>query len=308
VNRYLALSALLVAILVAGATAQRTLARFTDSDASTRSISTDTLSPPTNLAATGGLAASLTWVASVDAYAAGYEIWRSTTSGSGYGLVGTVTPGSAASATDSPGVGVFYYVLRSYFQNWRSINSNQTSATISLGPVSTGQRACGASAADTGGDGDGYETGTASACADDSVAATDVNTGTATRSTTCANAANDRHRFRDFSLGVPTTATLVNGIYVRADVGMNNNGGTSRLCIELSWDGGTSWTAAKVLTLAGTAEALYAFGGPADIWGHVWTGTQLNNANFRVRLTDATNQPNKDYSLDYVAVDVTYVP
>ena len=137
-HRYLALTALLVATFVAGATAQLTLARFTDADASTASISTDTLAPPTNLSATGGLSASLTWVPTVDTYATGYEVWRSTTSGSSYSLITTVTPRTVAATGDSPGPGIYYYVLRSYFQNWRSVNSNQTSATISLGPVSTG--------------------------------------------------------------------------------------------------------------------------------------------------------------------------
>lgn len=306
--RRLALSALVVASLVTGVTAERTLAQFTDQDTSTAGFSTDTLAPPTNLAATGGLTASLTWVPSVDTYAAGYEIWRSTTSGGSYALVGTVTPGTASSASDSPGTGIFYYVLRSYFQNWRSVNSNETSATISLGPVSTGLKACGASAADTGGDGNGYETGTASACADDSVMATDASSGIAGRSTVCTNAANDRHRFRDFSLGLPGSVTAVNGIQVRADAGMNNNGGTSRLCVELSWDGGTTWTAAKVFTLAGAAEATYLYGGAADTWGRAWTAGELTNANFRVRLIDATSHPTKDYLLDYVAVNVTYTP
>jgi hypothetical protein len=308
VHRYVALTALLVATLLAGATAQLTLARFTDADTSTASISTDTLAPPTNLSATGGLSASLTWTPTVDLYATGYEVWRSTTSGSSYALITTVTPRTVAAAVDSPGPGIYYYVLRSYFQNWRSINSNETSATISLGPVSTGLKACGTSAADTGGDGDGYETATANACANDSVMATDVNTGTAARSTSCANAANDRHRFRDFSLGLPGTVTAVNGIQVRVDAGMNNNGGASNLCVELSWDGGTNWTAAKVLALTAAAETTYTFGGPADTWSHAWTAAQLTNANFRVRITDATNQPNKDYLLDYVAVNVTYVP
>ena len=183
-RRRFVLAALLVAVAFMGATGQGTLARLTDQDASTVSFSTDTLAPPTNVvAAPVGLTASLTWIPSVDAYAAGYEIWRSTTSGSGYALVGSATPGTASSATDAAGVGLFYYVLRSTFQNWRSVNSNETSVTISLGQVEHGPKACGTSAADTGGDGNGYEVGTANACADDSVMATDVNTGTAARST-----------------------------------------------------------------------------------------------------------------------------
>jgi predicted ribosomally synthesized peptide with SipW-like signal peptide len=309
VRKRFVLSALLVAVVVMGATGQGTLARLTDQDASTVSFSTDTLAPPTNLTASPvGLTASLMWTPSVDTYAAGYQIWRSTTSGSGYSLVGTATPGTASSATDAAGVGLFYYVLRSYFQNWRSVNSSQTSVAIAVGPVTTPPKPCGASAADTGGDGDGYEVSTASACADDSVMATDVNTGTGARSTACVNVANDRHRFRDFSLGLPGSVTLVSGIQVRADVGMNNNGGTSRLCVELSGDGGLTWTAAKVVTLSSSAEMTYLFGGGADTWGKIWTAGEFSNANFRVRFTDATNQPIKDYQLDYVAVDVTYIP
>src|SRR4026209_247490 len=126
-----------------GVTGQATLARLTDQDASTKSFSTDTLAPPTNVAATPvGLTAHLTWTPSVDTYTAGYEIWRSTTSGSGYALVATASPGTAASANDAAGTGLFYYVLRSYFQNWRSVDSNETNVALGVGPVNTGPTAC----------------------------------------------------------------------------------------------------------------------------------------------------------------------
>ena len=58
----------------------------------------------------------------------------------------------------------------------------------------------------------------------------------------------------------------------------------------------------------GTTEATYVLGGATDTWGRTWTPANLSNANFRVRFTDATNQPSKDYLLDYVAVEVTYTP
>ena len=286
-----------------------TLAYLTDTDSSSLSVGTDTLDPPTSLAATGGSSASLTWIASVDTYASGYEIWRSTVSGSGYALVGSVTPGSATSGTDNPGsIGTFYYVLESVFQNWRSVNSNQASATITILSVDTGQKPCVTTAADTGGDGDGYETNPARLCADDSSLATDANSGTAARSASCANAANDRHRFRDFAFGLPVTVTAVSGIEIRIDEGMNNGGGTSNVCVELSWDGGTNWTAAKTINLTGAAETTYLAGGIADTWGHTWTASQLSTANFRVRVTDATSQSSKDVRMDYLAARVIYVP
>ncbi len=303
-----AVAFVIAALATAGGAPRSTFARLTDTDTSTKSISTDTLNPPTSLAASGGASIGLSWVATVDTYATGYEIWRSTVSGSGYALVGSATPRSATTATNSPGAGTYYYVLRSYFQNWRSANSNQASATVPGASTDTGQKPCVTTAADTGGDNDGYEVSPANLCADDSILATDTNTGTAGRSTNCANAANDRHRFQGFALGLPGTVVSVSGIEIRIDEGINNNGGMANLCVELSWDGGTSWTAAKTVTLAGAAEATYLFGGAADPWGHTWTASQLSTANFRVRVTDATGQSNRDYKMDYLAARVVYIP
>ena len=300
-----------LAVILFGLTAgtpSMTLARFTDSAVSTRDVSTDTLDPPTSLTATGGATIGLSWVATVDAYASGYEIWRSTVSGSGYALVGSATPRSATSATDGPSVGTYYYVLRSYFQNWRSVNSNEASATVPGAPVDTGQKPCVTTAADTGGNGDGYETNPANLCADDSTFGTDVSSGSAGHSAACANAANDRHRFQGFAFGLPGSVTSVSGIEIRIDEALNNNGGTSNLCVELSWDGGTSWTAAKSVNLPGTAETSYFLGSVADTWGHTWTAGQLSAANFRVRVTDSTSQANKDFRMDYLAARVVYVP
>jgi hypothetical protein len=304
------LAVLAVAILVIGVAAAPviTLARLTDSDASTHSFTTDTLDPPTSLNATGGASIGLSWTATGDTYATGYEIRRSTTSGSGYALINTVTPRTATSTTDSPSAGTYYYVLRSYFQNWRSVDSNEASAAVPGASSDTGQKPCVTTSADTGGDGDGYETNPGNLCADDSVVGTDANTGTNARSASCANAANDRHRFQGFAFGLPGSVTSVSGIEIRVDEGLNNNGGTSNLCVELSWDGGTNWTAAKSVTLSGAAEATYLFGGSGDAWGHTWSASQLSSANFRVRVMDATSQNTKDYKMDYLAARVVYVP
>jgi hypothetical protein len=294
---------------IAAGAPRSTLARLADTDASTQSASTDTLDPPTSLAATGGGSIGLTWVATVDAYASGYEIWRSTVSGSGYALVGTATPRSATSATDTPGsAGTYYYVLRSYFQNWRSVNSNQASAAVPGPPTDTGQKPCVSTAADTGGNNNGYETGTANLCANDSIFGTDANSGTAARSSSCANAANDRHRFWGFVFGLPASVTSVSGIEIRIDEALNNNLGTSNLCVQLSWDGGTSWTAAKMINVTGSAETSYFAGGAADTWGRTWTASQLSTANFRVRVMDATTLVNKNFRMDYLAARVVYVP
>jgi hypothetical protein len=305
-RRLLSLGFVVVLLAVAAAAAPTTLARLTGADASTLSVSTDTLAPPTGLAASGTVSAALSWTPTNDTYATGYQVLRSTTSGSGYAFIGTVTPRTATATTDSPGNGTFYYVLRSYFQNWDSVDRNE--ASVSLGIVSTGDKGCTAAsnAADTGGDGNGYETTPGSSCADGGGIATDASTGTNT-TLSCIDAGKDRHRFWDFSLGVPGTATI-QGIALRADMGLNNNSGTSTLCAQLSWDGGTNWTALKSVAITSVGEATYTLGGAADTWGRTWTGGQLSNASFRVRLVDVSDRSTKDFRLDFVAVNVTYTP
>ena len=56
------------------------------------------------------------------------------------------------------------------------------------------------------------------------------------------------------------------------------------------------------------AETTYTFGGTANLWGRTWTLAQLNTTNFRVRIIDASTLATKVFSLDYVALSVTYPP
>jgi hypothetical protein len=293
-----------------GTSSALSLARLTDADASTEAIATDTLNPPTALAATGGASASLTWTATTDTYATGYEVRRGTVSGGPYALITTVTPRTTVATTDAPGTGgTYYYVLRSVFQNWRSVDSNQASATISLGSTPTGFKTCTttSNSPDTGGDGNGYESTPTNACVTDGAVATDVNTGT-NMSLVCTDAGKDRHRFWDFTLGVPATVSAVGGIQLRADVGLNNNSGTSQLCAQLSWDGGATWTAAKSIAVVNVGVTTYALGAANDTWGRTWAGSDFSNANFQVRLIDTSDRTAKDFRLDGLAVQVTYTP
>ena len=300
---------ILVPIML-GSAAPISLARLTDAASSSKAISTDTLDPPTSLAAAGGSTASLTWTATVDTYATGYDLQRGTVSGGPYAVVATITPRTTVATTDAPGTsGTYYYVLRSVFQNWTSVNSNQATATISLGSTPTGFKTCTAAsnAADTGGDGNGYESLAANACVTDGAVATDASTGTNT-SLTCTDAGKDRHRFWDFTLGVPATVSAVGGIQLRADLGLNNNSGVSQLCAQLSWDAGTTWTAAKSIAVPNVGVTTYALGATNDTWGRTWLGSEFSNANFRVRLIDTSDRTTKDFRLDGLAVQVTYTP
>ena len=60
-----------------------------------------------------------------------------------------------------------------------------------------------------------------------------------------------------------------------------------RIGVELSWDGGVSWTARKDQTFTNRdpLDAVKTYGSTIDTWGHTWTPDELSDANFRVRLT-----------------------
>lgn len=296
------------ALTLAVGAAPATLARLVDGTTSSGAFDADTLDPPTSLTAIGGTLATLGWTPTVDGYASGYEVLRSATSGSGYAVVGAVGPAGATGTVDSPGGGTWYYVVRTVSGAWWSAPSNEATATIASS-ATTPLAPCvaGSAAPDTGGDGDGYEGSPSDACADDAAWATDSSSGTSTVDS-CADAGKDRHRFWGFDLGLPASVASVDGIEVRLDAGMSNNGGTSRICVELSWDGGTSWTTARHVALPTASVATYVLGGPADAWGRTWTAAELDATSLRVRVTDVTTHPKKDFRLEYIALAVTYTP
>jgi len=74
----------------------------------------------------------LTWTATPDTYATGYEVLRSTTSGSGYALVGTVSGRTTTTFTDTTvaPLTTYFYVVRAAFASWTSVNSNEVQAMV----------------------------------------------------------------------------------------------------------------------------------------------------------------------------------
>jgi hypothetical protein len=297
-----------VLALVALAATPMTLARFVDTHTSTAGYTADVLAPPTALVATGGTGGiRLTWTATLDTYAAGYRVYRSATSGSGFGQIALVTPQTAITTLDVPATGTWYYVLRSTFQSWTSVPTAQVSAIRAATPTVI-PCAAGSNGAADGGDGDGYQTSPNNACASGGGAAVDANSGVAGRSSDCADPDNDRHAWWGYAFGLPATVTSIDGIAVRADASLNNNGQDDYLCVELSWDGGTSWTAAQRIQMPDSTLRTYTFGGPTATWGRTWAVSELTATAFRVRVTSATSHPNKTYDLDYLAAQVYFTP
>jgi hypothetical protein len=83
------------------------------------------------------------------------------------------------------------------------------------------------------------------------------------------------------------------------------------MCVQLSWDGGTSWTAAsttyQTATLS-TSQRTYSLGENGDTWGRTWALSELSDANFRVRVTDVASSTSRTFYLDWAAVRVYYGP
>lgn len=155
------------------------------------------------------------------------------------------------------------------------------------------------------GDNDGFELNPANACGDDGIFAQDIATGT-NNTGNCSDAGKDRHDFTAFDIGsmVAGGGTItVDGIELRLDVMGSAN---AYLCAELSWDDGSSWTAAKFTFGLSGSETTYWLGSPTDTWGHTWQSS--DGSGFRVRLTSVANIPNANVLLDAVEVRVYYTP
>ena len=188
-------------------------------------------------------------------------------------------------------------------------NATQTTTITVLagggaGGTNTGLRSPMANAADAGGDGNGFESNPANAQAADSLSAVDNNSGTVS-STSCSSTGRDRHRFSNYGITIPAGAAVA-GIEVRLDARVDSTAGSPRMCVELSWDGGVSWTAPLATPTLSTSMTTRILGGAANTWGRTWTASELADANFRVRVTNVANSTSRDFSLDWIAVRVTH--
>jgi uncharacterized repeat protein (TIGR01451 family) len=184
-----------------------------------------------------------------------------------------------------------------------SNNTDTEPTTVNTGASNTGLVSPQANAAIITGDRNGYQLNPTFAYSDNGQSAEDTNSGY-NASTSCSDPGKDGHRFYSYPLTVPANA-LVTGIEVRLDARADSAAASPFICVQLSWDGGASWTAAKLTPVLGTAETTYLLGGPADTWGHTWNPAGLS-ANLQVRLTNVAANTGRDFYLDWIAVRVYY--
>ena len=180
------------------------------------------------------------------------------------------------------------------------------SRTPTATPSNTDWKAPAANAAVTtnSGDNNGFQTTPGNAYASDNAYAVDTNSGTGT-STSYTSTQKDRHLFYNYTLGVPSGATVL-GIEVRLEAKVDSTSGSPRMYVQLSPNGGTTWTTGKGTATLSRADAVYTLGSASDLWSRTWTADQLSNPNFRVRIIDVASNVSRDFSLDQIAVRVTY--
>jgi hypothetical protein len=67
------------------------------------------------------------------------------------------------------------------------------------------------------------------------------------------------------------------------------------MCVQLSWNGGTSWTSSKTTSTLSTSEVTYVLGSATNPWGRMWSATNLGNAGFRVRVVNVASSTSRDF-------------
>ncbi|HAV77562.1 MAG TPA: zinc carboxypeptidase [Anaerolineae bacterium] len=174
--------------------------------------------------------------------------------------------------------------------------------------TSTGFRSATSQAAVTSGSGDnnGFQTSANNMLTEDGLFAVDTNSGNGT-STSCTSANKDRHVLSNFGFSIPAGSTI-QGIEVKLNSKVDSTSGAPRFCVQLSWNGGATWTSTITSATLSTAETMYILGGVTNTWGRTWTNTDFDNANFRVRLVMVASNTSRDYSLDWAGVQVRYTP
>jgi hypothetical protein len=122
-------------------------------------------------------------------------------------------------------------------------------------------------------------------------------------STSCTDAGKDKHNFYGYGFALPAGATA-DGIEIQLQTKVDSTSGTPKMCVQISWDNGTSWTTAKTTTTLSTTEKIYFLGGLADLRGHTWLPGELSN--FRIRVINVASSTVRAFSRDWLNARVMY--
>ena len=106
---------------------------------------------------------------------------------------------------------------------------------------------------------------------------------------------------------MPVNSTI-RGIEIRADWRVEATVGLNKFSVQVSPDAGATWSTLKIDNTETSKEHIVTFGGPTDTWGRVWTVSELQSPNFRVRAVMDSTSANRDFYLDWIPARVYYTP
>lgn len=107
-----------------------------------------------------------------------------------------------------------------------------------------------------------------------------------------------------FAFGVPA-GSRVDGISVNVEGSASGAPGVD-YAVQLSWDGGASWTAVKAGNFGPVPDTTALLGGVADTWGRTWTLGELSDATFQLRIYKSGSS--SALQVDRIQVSVEYQP
>lgn len=112
---------------------------------------------------------------------------------------------------------------------------------------------------------------------------------------------------KTFGISGPTGSDTIEEITVKIQFYAGAVAVKERLGVELSWDGGTSWSTKKFTLKASptTPTDYYVSGGPSG-WGHTFTSSELSDTNFRLRISPDSAATTTEYFIDVITVQVYY--
>lgn len=112
------------------------------------------------------------------------------------------------------------------------------------------------------------------------------------------------HDYYNYNINV-SGATSIDGIEVITE-GYNGITGLFNFSVEMSWDGGSSWTTSGYRGTHNQVDSQQTLGGSSDTWGRSWAVTDFNNTNFRIKINKSEGNGAFYSYLDWVAVKVHY--
>ena len=88
------------------------------------------------------------------------------------------------------------------------------------------------------------------------------------------------HAYENVGYAVPS-GNSINGIEVKFEM---NSPSSQYVGVQLSWDGGSSYTANKTIGSVPSSDTIFTLGGPSDKWGRSWSPSEFTDANFEIRV------------------------